>query len=46
MKKEVYPVPREIDEEIASLKLKSMGIKVDSLTPEQKKYLADWSEGT
>jgi adenosylhomocysteinase len=46
MKKEVYPVPSEIDEEIAYLKLKSMGIKIDTLTPEQKKYLAEWSEGT
>ena len=46
MKKEVYPVPEEIDEEIAYLKLKSMGIKIDSLTPEQKKYLKAWVEGT
>ncbi|MCP2520954.1 adenosylhomocysteinase [Candidatus Aminicenantes bacterium AC-335-A11] len=46
LKKEVYPVPKEIDEEIARLKLKSMGIEIDSLTPEQKKYLEEWAEGT
>jgi len=42
----VYPVPKEIDEEIARMKLKTMGIKIDTLTAEQKKYLADWEEGT
>jgi adenosylhomocysteinase len=42
----VYPVPKEIDEEIARMKLKTMGIKIDALTAEQKKYLADWEEGT
>jgi len=42
----VYNVPLEIDEEIASLKLESMGIKIDQLTPEQKKYLESWEEGT
>jgi adenosylhomocysteinase len=42
----VYPVPREIDEEIASMKLKSMGVKIDKLTAEQKKYLTAWDEGT
>ncbi len=42
----VYAVPREIDEEIARMKLKSMGIKIDKLTAEQKKYLAAWDEGT
>jgi adenosylhomocysteinase len=42
----VYPVPKEIDEEIARMKLKTMGIKIDVLTAEQKKYLADWEEGT
>jgi adenosylhomocysteinase len=39
-------VPKEIDEEIARMKLKTMGIKIDALTAEQKKYLADWEEGT
>jgi len=46
LQKEVYPVPREIDEEIARMKLKSMGLKIDKLTLEQKRYLADWKEGT
>ncbi len=44
--KEVYPVPPEIDEKIAALKLKSMGTAIDRLTAAQKKYLADWKEGT
>ncbi|MBD3168067.1 MAG: adenosylhomocysteinase [candidate division Zixibacteria bacterium] len=42
----VYPVPEKIDEKIASLKLKSMGVKIDKLTPEQKEYLASWELGT
>jgi adenosylhomocysteinase len=42
----VYGVPREIDEQIARLKLRSMGIRIDRLTAEQKKYLAAWEEGT
>jgi adenosylhomocysteinase len=46
LKKTVYPVPREIDEEIARMKLRTMGIAIDRLTGEQKKYLADWEEGT
>jgi adenosylhomocysteinase len=46
MKKTVYPVPQEIDQEIARLKLSSMGIKIDTLTPEQKKYLSSWEMGT
>jgi adenosylhomocysteinase len=44
--KAVYPVPREIDEEIAALKLGSMGAAVDKLTAAQKRYLSDWREGT
>jgi len=44
--KSVFPVPQEIDEEIAALKLASMGTAVDRLTPAQKRYLADWREGT
>jgi len=44
--KQVYGVPREIDEDIARLKLRSMGIKIDTLTAEQKRYLAEWQEGT
>lgn len=46
LKNEVYPVPRDIDEQIARLKLKSMGIKIDTLTKEQKKYLTSWEAGT
>ena len=46
LKTKVYPVPEEIDKEIARLKLQSMGIQIDSLTPEQKKYLTSWKEGT
>lgn len=46
LQKKVYAVPREIDEEIARMKLKSMGVKIDKLTLEQKRYLADWEEGT
>ena len=46
LRPQVYPVPEEIDREIARLKLKSMGIAIDSLTPEQEKYLASWEMGT
>jgi len=42
----VYIVPENIDKEIAKLKLESMGIKIDELTPEQEKYLNSWKEGT
>ncbi len=44
--KQVYDVPLEIDEEVATLKLASMGISIDTLTPQQVKYMASWSEGT
>jgi adenosylhomocysteinase len=43
---DVYVVPREIDEEIAKLKLESMGIHIDTLTEEQRRYLSSWEEGT
>jgi adenosylhomocysteinase len=46
LKKQVYKVPEDIDKNIAYLKLKSLGIKIDVLTPEQKKYLASWEMGT
>ncbi|MDD5432352.1 MAG: adenosylhomocysteinase [Candidatus Omnitrophica bacterium] len=46
LKKDVYVVPKEIDERIADLKLRSMGIRIDTLTDEQKKYLASWEMGT
>ena len=46
LEKNVYPVPEDIDREIARLKLNAMGIKVDRLTKEQRKYLASWEMGT
>ncbi|MDD4893718.1 MAG: adenosylhomocysteinase [Candidatus Omnitrophica bacterium] len=46
LKKEVYKVPEAIDRNIAMLKLRSKGIKIDTLTPEQRKYLASWEMGT
>jgi adenosylhomocysteinase len=46
LEKKVYSVPEKIDKEIARLKLKSMGIAIDVLTPAQKKYLSSWQEGT
>ncbi|MCX5711015.1 MAG: adenosylhomocysteinase [Candidatus Omnitrophica bacterium] len=46
LKRQVYKVPDDIDKNIAYLKLKSMGIKIDTLTVEQKKYLASWEMGT
>ena len=42
----VYPVPEEIDKEVARLKIQSMDIGIDSLTAEQEKYLTSWEEGT
>jgi adenosylhomocysteinase len=46
LEKQVYSVPEPIDRHIARLKLDSMGIQVDKLTPDQEQYLASWSEGT
>jgi len=46
LEKKVYPVPTVIDEEIARLKLATMGVSIDTLTAEQAKYLASWDEGT
>ena len=46
LEKRVYRVPEELDKRVAKLKLESMGIKIDRLTPEQEEYLAGWSEGT
>ena len=43
---QVYPVPSEIDQEIARLKLSSLGVELDGFTPEQEAYLASWAEGT
>lgn len=46
LQKKVYPVPGPIDREIARLKLQSMGVEIDTLTPEQEKYLSSWEMGT
>src|SRR3954463_8498328 len=46
LERKVYPVPEEIDNEIARLKLETMGIAIDELTDEQARYLASWDEGT
>jgi len=46
LSKKVYPVPKDIDKEIARLKLQSMGIEIDTLTAEQEKYLSSWDMGT
>ncbi|RLB66626.1 MAG: adenosylhomocysteinase, partial [Deltaproteobacteria bacterium] len=46
LKAKVYSVPREIDLRIAALKLEGMGIEIDTLTPEQEKYLSSWELGT
>jgi adenosylhomocysteinase len=46
LKPTVYTIPEAIDREIARLKLKAMGMKIDTLTAEQKKYLGSWQEGT
>ena len=46
LQKKVYSVPKEIDENVALLKLQAFGIKIDKLTPEQKKYLGSWEMGT
>ena len=46
LEKKVYPVPEEIDREIARLKLASMGTKIDVPTPEQRRYMTSWEEGT
>ena len=46
LEKKAYPVPLELDEEIARLKLQSMGVRIDRLTKEQEKYLNSWDVGT
>jgi adenosylhomocysteinase len=46
MEGKVYSIPDEIDREIARLKLSAMGVEIDTLTPEQVKYLNSWEEGT
>jgi len=46
LERKVYKLPDDIDAEIASLKLKALGVKIDTLTKEQRKYLASWEMGT
>ena len=46
LEKKVYSVPADIDKEIARLKLEAMGVKIDTLTEQQAKYLISWEEGT
>jgi adenosylhomocysteinase len=46
LEKKVYVIPEEVDQEIARLKLAAMGVDIDSLTPEQAKYLSSWEVGT
>ncbi|PJF27395.1 MAG: adenosylhomocysteinase [Phototrophicales bacterium] len=46
MKPDVYTIPEDIDREIARLKLEAMGVRIDTLTPEQSAYLNEWREGT
>jgi adenosylhomocysteinase len=46
LERKVYPVPPEIDDCVARLKLKSIGIKIDSLSPQQEQYLSAWQTGT
>ena len=46
LEKKVYTIPEDIDREIARLKLEAMGVNIDVLTSEQKKYLTSWEEGT
>lgn len=46
LEQRVYDVPKNIDQEIAKIKLKALGVKIDILSPEQERYLASWQEGT
>jgi len=46
LENKVYPVPKDIDRQIAGLKLMTMGIEIDTLTDEQRQYLSSWQEGT
>ncbi len=46
LEQRVYDVPKNIDQEIARIKLKALGVKIDILSPEQERYLASWQEGT
>lgn len=46
LERKVYPVPEELDASVAELKLKSFGVRIDTLTEEQQKYLSSWQMGT
>jgi len=46
LEKRVLAVPKELDEEIARLKLESLGVEIDALTPEQREYLSSWGTGS
>ncbi len=46
LQKKVYPVPAKIDREVARMKLRSLGVRINRLTSEQRKYLSSWQEGT
>ena len=46
LENKVHVLPRELDVQVASLKLEAMGISIDKLTKEQQKYLSSWDEGT
>lgn len=46
LQRRVYSLPRELDDEIARLKLEAMGVRIDTLTEEQRRYLSSWQEGT
>jgi adenosylhomocysteinase len=46
LSKDVHRIPADLDREIARLKLQAMGVTIDTLTPEQQKYLASWDLGT
>ena len=46
LKPQVYQLPENIDDEIAAMQLKTLGVKIDELTSKQKKYLSSWQEGT
>jgi adenosylhomocysteinase len=46
LRPDVHPVPQALDDQVAALKLEAMGVTIDTLTPEQQRYLSSWEEGT
>ena len=46
LERQVYSVPKDIDDQIARLKLKAVGVRIDTLTKEQQEYLSSWEMGT